>query len=803
MAQITLSLRQNLNISEQESDDGCTYVVKDPQTEHFFRFQEYEYFLLQLLDGSWKPEQILEKFEKAFSAPLSPEEFGNFLLSLDQRGLLQKVADLEQVRNYEVIGRQDSPEGAKILLKNKSDNVVYQFSELEYLIIKLHEESLSPQIIKEKVKEKFNKKIRTQDIIDMHTRLRENGLVASRRAIKARLSDKVEAIKKRSRLRGNMLYIRYMLSDPTDLLDHLHDKTRMFFSQSFLYLSSLMITLGIYLIFNNLDVLVYDAMQLMSFSTLFLVWLVVIPMTVIHEFAHGVTCRHFGGKVPEMGVMLIFFQPAMYCNVSDAWRFKERYKRIWVGMAGVYFEMFLWSMAVIVWYLSAPELFLHKMALILVGASGFRCFINLIPFIKLDGYYVLSDVLNIPNLRSKSINYLRSIFSLKWLLGKDDGKDISTRERTIYVLYGITASVFSFFLLGFILLKLGEYLTEKLHGTGFIIFMVMILTLMGVPVFRKKMAKNPAKKKRRSRIAPLAKFAILLTSLTVIIGYGQMDLKIGGEFAIYPANHAEIRASTGGIVEQVLAREGQLMQKGDLVASISDRVLEQNIADIDAEMNENSAREEKVLEMIRHSKRRLKDLGKLGKQKAISKTSYQDAETDLVIRRKELKETEAELARLKGRRAHLVKQQDLLKVTSPIRGVVTTPKPENMIGQYIQQGDMLVEIYQNHKVRAEIYVSEKDISDVKIGQDVLLKVRAYPGKEFTGKVTYIAPMVEEVENSPVGKAVRVHTEIDNETALLKKEMTGYAKIFCGEYQIYELLMRKIVRFFKVEFWSWW
>ena len=141
-------------------------------------------------------------------------------------------------------------------------------------------------------------------------------------------------------------------------------------------------------------------------------------------------------------------------------------------------------------------------------------------------------------------------------------------------------------------------------------------------------------------------------------------------------------------------------------------------------------------------------------------------------------------------------------IISPIAGVVTTPKTSELVGQLVEKGDLIVEVHQNKQVIAEIIVSEKDIADIEIDDNVVLKARAYPDREFTGKVTAIAPKMD--ESRVLGeKVIRVTTEIENNNLWLKTEMTGQGKIYCGERTIINIMSRRLKRFFKVEFWSWW
>ena len=145
-----------------------------------------------------------------------------------------------------------------------------------------------------------------------------------------------------------------------------------------------------------------------------------------------------------------------------------------------------------------------------------------------------------------------------------------------------------------------------------------------------------------------------------------------------------------------------------------------------------------------------------------------------------------------------------LVVAAPVTGVVTTPKLEEKVGQLVRKGELIAEIFDLDQIKAEIAMPEKELADVRTGQEVQLKIRAYPEKTFYGAVTGIAPIVNQPEPQTMpGRTVRVTVQLDNRSGLMKPGMTGHAKIFCGERRVYDVLFRRFVRFFRVEFWSWW
>jgi multidrug resistance efflux pump len=163
----------------------------------------------------------------------------------------------------------------------------------------------------------------------------------------------------------------------------------------------------------------------------------------------------------------------------------------------------------------------------------------------------------------------------------------------------------------------------------------------------------------------------------------------------------------------------------------------------------------------------------------------------------------AELNRLNGHLAYVQEQLTLLQIHSPVDGTVTTYKPRDKIGQALKKGDLIAEVHELRKVTVEIAVPEKEIAEVSVGQKVILKARAYPLNSFEARVTAIAPVANEPEQTRTDRTIRVRTELENPKLLLKPEMTGQAKIYCGERRLLEIMGRRFVRFFKVDFWSWW
>jgi multidrug resistance efflux pump len=211
---------------------------------------------------------------------------------------------------------------------------------------------------------------------------------------------------------------------------------------------------------------------------------------------------------------------------------------------------------------------------------------------------------------------------------------------------------------------------------------------------------------------------------------------------------------------------------------------------------------------------------------AVAVVDLETARTKLKVllggnRPEEIDATRAYLEGLETQRKYLQEQLSLLKIVSPATGIVATPSRQlkEMKRQLVNKGDLIAKVFDYKTVIAEMIIPEKEIADIKVGQQVVLKARSYPDETFHGTVTAIAtaasggassggPQMPGAPSipSPIStssKTLLVTTEIQNPSLLLKAQMTGQAKILCGERRFVDLVTRRLARTLKVEFWSWW
>jgi multidrug resistance efflux pump len=741
-------LREDLVISRHETKEGTGFVVKDPVTGRFFRLEEVEHFVARQLNGSTPLDELRERVEGTFGVTFTAETLEQFIQALGRLGLLEK-----------------------------------------------------------------------QGV--------DSGFVTDRPR----------------RFRGSLLYLRLKAFDPDRLFNRLVTKVRFFFTPHFLVFSAAVILFAIGITVTNWEEIGRNIQSLYHFQALFFAWLIIFLVIIAHESAHGLACKHFGGEVHEVGFMLLYFQPAFYCNVSDAWLFPEKSKRLWVTFAGAYFEVFIWALATVTWRLTEHETWVNFLALVVMATSGIKSLFNLNPLIKLDGYYLLSDYLEVTNLRQKSFNYLSAGIKSMWGTATAARKETSRRERRIYLTYGLLAGAFSLWLLGFVTLKFGGFLVGRYQGIGFVLFMLFLLAL-----FRDRLSKllrlPTVLRTSRLKLAPMpqvAKFLILSATVLPLLYFGRMELKVSGEFKVLPIHNSDVRAEVEGIIDQIYADEGDVVKKGIMIARLSDRDSRADLRKIKAEIDEKQAKlrllkagsrqeeiakakagMEKAKERVKYATERLAMYRTLYEKQMVSLKEFQEAEENAAVRLRELEEAEAELslllagtrpeeieaaeaeiARLNAQRRYIEEHIQLLHLASPISGLITTPRLKERIGQNVKKGDLIAQVHELETVRAEISVSENEIADVQVGQEVVLKARAYPGKSFYGKISSVATTAIKGDNGQPVRTILVITEIDNDSFLLKPEMTGNAKIYCGKQSIIDLVTRKFAHYIRVEFWSWW
>jgi len=516
------------------------------------------------------------------------------------------ISSAPKLRSDLIVRRQETAEGTFFVVKNPDSGDFFRFREAEQFIAQQLDGETSLDAVRRRTEETFDAALPAEILSAFVKNLEKTGLLETEETRKRKGESK------KGRIRGSLLYLRFKILDPVRLLDRLLPRLRFFFTPHFMVISAALILLAAGTVIANSDQLVQDLSSLYRLSSIPVFMAIIFFVVSLHEFAHGLTCRYFGGEVREMGFLLIYFQPALYCNVSDAWLFPEKSKRLWVGFAGPYFELFLWALAALAWRVTDTETWINYLALVVTTSSGVKTLLNLNPFLKYDGYYLLSDYVEIPNLRRKAYRYVGSL--MERLFGRDPQMaEVSRRERKILLSYGLVAAVGSFSFLGYILVSAGGYLIENrqpevfLFSTGY----------LGIKVRRRfqklfgkgpdpedpdggdefktsdgaespKPAKSGTKKSdlwhRPALWAPLAVAALAVLFLV------RLQQRITGPFNVLPIENADARAEVDGLIEKIYVDEGDKVRAGDLIARLSDDVPRAELQKVESDLAAKRAR---------------------------------------------------------------------------------------------------------------------------------------------------------------------------------------------------------------------
>src|SRR5882724_7840527 len=203
---------------------------------------------------------------------------------------------------------------------------------------------------------------------------------------------------------------------------------------------------------------------------------ITLTITALHEFAHGLACKHFGGDVREMGVLLIYYVlPAFYCNVTDIYRIGRKHQRLWVIFAGIYWQLVVSALSGLLWLLATPYTLLADLSLLVFIGGSFNILINCNPLIKLDGYYALSQALGVVNLQGRSSDYARSLFAR--LLGEPQTGKSDSRRSLLYISYWVCSILYSAILIWLILGWVSGELMDGLRFLGVLLTMLLAALL--------------------------------------------------------------------------------------------------------------------------------------------------------------------------------------------------------------------------------------------------------------------------------------------------------------------------------------
>ncbi len=493
-----------------------------------------------------------------------------------------------------------------------------------------------------------------------------------------------------------------------------------------------------------------------------LFWVIYTLTGVLHELGHAYACSTFGGQVPRVGFMLLYFIPCLYADVSTSMAFPNRWHRIWVAMGGIYMEVVVTIAAAFVWWFTPPELLLNDIAyrVMVVGFIA-GVLMNLNPLIKLDGYYVLSDLLQIGELREGSIAYWKSRLLRLVRRGRSPETVRGIRRRRAYAIYGAVTILYTAIILGAFFGWLHAWMVQKWAETGFVLSLAAVALLVWRPAGRALEGLRRARAPRGRRALLLAAGAL---AVLLVVRFVPTPAYVVAQARLISARREVVTARERGTVLAMLVRQGDHVAAHQVVAIVGNDSL--------------SAEWDRARDQAESER-----LGVAQAVQARDPGLYRAADT-----------------RFASAAAQAAEAQDAvagLALASGQEGRVVSPHVENAVGRWVEVGDTVLVIEADGPPRVEFSAAQADVGLLRVGQPLELRLRADAGTRLRGRVDRLP--AGSSPSDPLDPRFRAIGTLDG-APRAPIGGTGLVRVHVGHWTLYDRLVRLWARYVRADFW---
>ncbi|MEX2214146.1 MAG: hypothetical protein WD768_08465 [Phycisphaeraceae bacterium] len=463
----------------------------------------------------------------------------------------------------------------------------------------------------------------------------------------------------------NLLFMRIPLFDPEPILEKWVSVCGWAFSKIGLLLWCILLGFAFSQLTGRWDELfaAADPQLLLQTENILLLYLCFAGLKAIHEFGHGFACKRFGrlngtgGEVHTMGIMFLVLMPVPYVDASSAWAFRSKWQRIIVGAGGMYIELAIAAIAAIVWANTNAGTLVHDICFnVMLIASVSTILFNANPLLRYDGYYMLSDLLEMPNLYQRSKDYLYYLVKRYVYRARKPRNPANTSgERGWLFFYAIAASIYRVF----ITVAITLYLMDLLQGV--LLFVAIFLALSGLvsfmimPMFKWFKYLATSDELARSRRLAIITTMLFLGTIITVIGFIPFPDRERAPAVIEPEKYHNLFMQADGIVTDT-RESGTRVSKGDWLIKATNE------------------------ELVAQQKEVVADLKLAAAQSRLARA---DNELGLVA-----SYVDKQIA-LERQRVRLKEQIESLNIVSPIDGIWISPDIEQMRGTYLKTGDEL------------------------------------------------------------------------------------------------------------------
>ena len=455
--------------------------------------------------------------------------------------------------------------------------------------------------------------------------------------------------------------------------------------------------------------------QALAPHNLVLLWLLFPVLKLAHELGHGIATKAFGGEVHELGMMLMVFTPVPYVEASAAWSFRDKWKRILVGAAGMMVELFLASIALLIWLHTEPGR-VHLLAyntILIAGAS--TVLFNANPLLRFDGYYMLMDFLEIPNLKQRANRYFEYLGERYVLAQHDALLPIATAgERAWFVLYGVASAAYRVLVVVGILLFLGD----RFPVAALLFAALTAVTMIALPVGKGAIFLFSSPRLRLIRIRAVTTVALLIVLVVAVVGFLPMPLRTIAEGVVWLPEDAFVRAEVDGFIERVIVPPGTRVQAGEVLITCRNPALSTRLRVLNAQLQELEARRREQAPTDR------------------VKTEMLEEEIRYTTTARDEAQTRVTQLAIRSRRS----------------GMFVAPTVQDLPGRFLHQGDLVAHVVDVDTLTVRAIVDQWDIDLVRHHlQDVQVRLAERMEEIMPAQLQRVAPAaVRELPSAALG-----------------------------------------------------
>ena len=515
-----------------------------------------------------------------------------------------------------------------------------------------------------------------------------------------------------SQLLHSYLFFRIPLVNPDRFLVKTVSAVSWMFSRGFLTILLLMAFMGLYLISRQWESFFYAFSHLFSWQGLVIFSCALAVVKVAHELGHAYSARHFGCRVPSMGVAFLVMWPVLYTDTSEAWKLPSKRQRLIIGASGMLAEITLAVLATLAWNF-LPEGPVRSAALFVASTSWvMTLMVNLSPFLRFDGYFLLSDWLEIQNLHERASTLGR--WWLRHLLfGWDQPVPVTVSQGQRRFLIGFAYATWLYRLILFLAIGLLVY-HFFFKVAGIILLAVEIGWFVLLPIFQE--TGYWIKERKTMKINAHTIMTGLFLGAFILLIIIPWTTTIKAPAIIRKDHHTRLFSTIPGQIALLNITDGSMVKKGELLVRLISPELEHQVAN----MQHNISLTQWKLSFQGMNPKLLDTLPIIQQELEASLTEYQG----------------------------LLEEQKKMSIIAPFPGKVVAVDEHTREGDWIKANEPLIELVSHQGWTLEAYVTESDLGRIALGSNGIFFPEILDWPPVTGRVVNIDTAGTKALNDP-------------------------------------------------------